>query len=181
MNEITHIKKQFIEFWKETEKEKIFKIKGTSMLPLIRESDMIGVQPLANTNDLKIGDIALYTAQSGIIAHRIIGKFKKDSNVFFKEKGDSKIYPSIVEGQAVIGRVIKIYKEKRTIDLTNRFWRMINRIVGYYWKNLFACFDIMAKIKKTVFGSRNIPYVSSLYQKTIHFLVNLPSLIFRRQ
>ena len=33
------VKEQFIELWKESGQEKIFKIRGTSMLPLIRETD----------------------------------------------------------------------------------------------------------------------------------------------
>jgi len=33
------VKEQFIELWKKSGQEKIFKIRGTSMLPLIRETD----------------------------------------------------------------------------------------------------------------------------------------------
>ena len=65
------VKEQFIAFWKDSGAEKIFKVRGTSMLPLIRDTYTVGVVPLREPEELRIGDIALFQSPTGMVAHEL--------------------------------------------------------------------------------------------------------------
>jgi signal peptidase I len=181
MNQRRDIKDQFIGFWKETGKEKILKIKGTSMLPLIREGDTLGVTPVVTVKNLKIGDIAVYKASNGIIAHRIIAKYKKGDTIILREKGDRGAVLHSITEQQIIGRVIKIYQPGKTLYLTNKKWILINRIIGHYWKIIFICFDLIVILKTALFGTKKFPVLSTQYHKLISSLVKLPTIMLRRR
>jgi hypothetical protein len=181
MNQNDEIKERFIEFWKTSGKEKVFRIRGTSMLPLIRECDAIGVIPVASISDLKIGDIAVYKSKTGIIAHRIIGKYKRGNTILLREKGDRGAMLQTIYGEQIIGKVIKIYQPETTINLGSRLWLFINYSVGHYWQVVFACVDFMGKTKALLFGSKKFPHIASLYQRIISIIINLPAIILRRR
>jgi hypothetical protein len=175
------IKEQFIELWKKSGQEKIFKIRGTSMLPLIRETDAIGVIPIRQTEQLRIGDIALFQGTAGMVAHRIVDKFSKDNCTYLYEKGDNTaVLPTIISGEKIVGKVVRIYRPGNTIDLTSSLWMITNRSAGYYWYYLNAVFKFLSSSKEKLFGSRKFPHLSSAYSKIYLFLSALPNWIFRR-
>ena len=160
MNDFEHIKNQYIDFWKVSGGEKVFKTKGTSMLPLIRESCSIGVEPLAQGEELKIGDIALFNRSACFIAHRIIGKVRKDNTLCYTEKGD--------RGLSVT-----------TISSEHAVWSTVNSVVGYYWQFLVGSSDLVLRLKKRLLGSRTLPLIGNAYSRLYSFLSKLPTLIFR--
>ncbi len=181
MNHNAEIKERFIEFWKESGKEKVFRIRGTSMLPLIRECDAIGVIPVVSINDLKIGDIAVYKGKHGIIAHRIIGKYKKGNAVFLREKGDRGAKLQTINGGQVIGKVIKIYQPETVITLDRQPWLFMNYSIGHYWQAVFTLIGFMGKAKITLFGSKKFPRIASVYQRIVSIVINLPTILLRRR
>jgi hypothetical protein len=179
MSDFEHIKNQYIEFWKTSGGEKVFKTKGTSMLPLIRESNSIGVEPLTHGEELKVGDIALFNRNACFIAHRIIGKVKKDNVLYYTEKGDRGLSITMVSVDQVIGKVVRIYTDKGTIHLKGTLWSMINSVVGYYWQFLIEFFDFVSRLKRQLLGGKTFPLLGSVYSRLYSFLSKLPTLIFR--
>ncbi|MCX5902606.1 MAG: hypothetical protein NTV89_03855 [Proteobacteria bacterium] len=174
------VKEQFIEFWKESGKERIFKIRGTSMRPLIRDSDNLGVIPVRHAEELRIGDIALFQRPTGMVAHRIVGKFRQDNITYLYEKGDRGVFPTTISGEMVIGKVVRIYRPGSTIDLTRSFWLFTNRSAGYYWHYLNAVFEFFYASKIKLFGAKKFPHLSSAWSKIHLFLSALPNWMFRR-
>jgi hypothetical protein len=175
------VKEQFIAFWKDSGKEKLFKVRGTSMLPLIRETYSVGVLPLRASGELSIGDIALFQSPTGMVAHRIVGKIRKDGRTYLLEKGDTAIAPNIIASELVIGKVVQIHRPGSTINLNSRFWIFINRSTGYYWYYLYSAFRKISTIKKKLFGTSRFPLLYAAYQKTYRFLCSLPTQLFRHK
>jgi hypothetical protein len=175
------VKEQFIELWKVSGKERIFKVRGTSMRPLIRDSDNLGVIPVRHAEELRIGDIALFQCPSGMAAHRIVGKFSKDNCTYLYEKGDNTaVLPTIISGEKIVGKVVRIYRPGSTIDLTRSFWLFTNRSAGYYWYYLNAVFELCYAGKLKLFGAKKIPHISYACSKIHLFLSALPKWMFRR-
>jgi hypothetical protein len=181
MSDFGHIKNQYIEFWKVSGGEKVFKTKGTSMLPLIRESSSIGVEPLAQGEELKVGDIGLFNRSDCFIAHRIIGKVRKGNNLYYTEKGDHGLSVTIITRDQIVGKVVRIYTDKGTIYLRDPFWSIVNSVAGYYWQFLIESFNFVSRIKKQLLGSKTFPVISNAYSRLYSFLSKLPTLIFRHK
>ena len=175
------VKEQFIAFWKDSGKEKIFKVRGTSMLPLIRETYSVGVLPLRASGELRIGDIALFQSPTGMVAHRIVGKIKKDGRTYLLEKGDTAIAPNIIASELVIGKVVRIHRPGSTINLNSRLWTFVNRSTGYYWHYLYSVSQTIYMVKKKLFGASKLPRIAAAYQKTYLFLCSLPARLFRHK
>jgi hypothetical protein len=174
------VKKQFIELWKESGQERIFKVRGTSMRPLIRDSDKLGVIPVRHPEELHIGDIALFQWPSGMVAHRIVGKFTKDNSTYLYEKGDTALLPQIISGEKIVGKVVRIYCQGTTIDLTRNLWLIANRSAGYYWHYLNAVIELLYNRKNKLLGAKRIPHISAVFVKISCFLSSIPNLFFRR-
>lgn len=179
MSDFEHVKNQYIEFWKVSGGEKVFKTRGTSMLPLIKESSSIGVEPLVPGKHLKIGDIVLFNRSGCLIAHRIIGEIKKGDSLYYTEKGDGGLSVTIIAKEQIIGKVVKIYTAGGTVYLENRFWLVINKVVGYYWKLLITSFNYASNLKKQLVGNKALPLISTIYSRLYRFLSRLPTIIFR--
>jgi hypothetical protein len=175
------VKEQYIAFWKDSGGEKIFKVKGTSMLPLIRETYSVGVRPLRESEKLRIGDIALFQSPSGMVAHRIVGKIRKNRITYLLEKGDTAIVPNIIAPEMVIGKVVRIQRPGSTINLNSPFWIFVNRSTGYYWRYLYSASQILIVVKKKLFGASKLPRIAAAYQKTYRFLCSLPARLFRHK
>jgi hypothetical protein len=179
MSDFEHIKNQYIEFWKVSGGEKVFKTKGTSMLPLIRESSSIGVEPLAQGEELKVGDIALFNRSACFIAHRIIGKVRKGNTLYYIEKGDSGLSVTTITRDQVVGKVVRIYTDRGTTHLKGPLWSTVNIIAGYYWQFLIESFNLISRLKKQLLGGKTFPVISNAYSRIYSFLSKLPTLIFR--
>jgi len=176
------VKEQFIKLWKECGTERIFKVRGTSMRPLIRDSDSLGVIPVRHAEELRIGDIALFQWPSGMVAHRIVGKFSKDNCTYLYEKGDNTaVLPTIISGEKIVGKVVRIHRPRSTINLNSRLWTFVNRSTGYYWHYLYSVSQIIYMVKKKLFGASKLPRIAAAYQKTYRLLCSLPSHLFRHK
>lgn len=79
-----------------------FQAKGRSMLPLIRDGEMLHVQR-TNAAQLKVGDIVLFRHDSKFTAHRIIRKWKDE----FVTRGDAGLEADgAIQGEAIVGKVV---------------------------------------------------------------------------
>jgi len=174
-----NIKKSIIQGWKSGRKERTLEIKGASMRPLITEGDAISFCSLGPAQKLKIGDIALFHRDECIIAHRVVGRTKKDEGMYYFEKGDNTFFPLLLPSDAVIGKVIKIHSRQATFNLLSWKWVCVNRLLGYYWNILFKILELLRKRIAVVLG----PYQKKKLQRFFRYvqmLIKLPARVLFR-
>jgi len=172
------IRQNILSLWKQCGKERCVKIEGSSMRPLITRGSSIRFIPVSDPEMIRIGDIAVFQRGTCIIAHRIVGRIKKDGDLWFKEKGDNRFYPDSIGGDAIIGRVTGILQNGVCTDLTAARWICVNRLLGYYWKYLFAVMGCITRARRLLFAGRNA-YLSGLYTRAVRWLLKLPQAVLR--
>jgi len=107
-----------------------FRAPGLSMHPTIKEGQTITVAPISPL-DIKRGDILLYILGRKIIAHRVVSIEKKKSDSsnqpskfcsrLFLLRGDaSTICDEPVEAQQILGKVVFVERDGRSINLCSR-------------------------------------------------------------
>jgi len=130
----------------------LFKARGSSMYPFIRDGDILTIQPV-DTMDLKKGDIALYrTAEDKLVTHRIVGKYLWNSQVVLKARGDSVLGPiEHIHTEQVMGLVVGTQRRQRIIKLHQgfrKFWSLL-------WIRFYPVFQMiiwsLKKIKRATF------------------------------
>ncbi len=121
------------EFFKEILKRRgsiSLKAFGGSMRPLIRSGDFLTIQPIDSDN-LRIGDILAFRKDSILnitIAHRLVDK----KGSFLITKGDAHIRPdSPILQEKLLGKVIKIEREGRTIEIEKFFYIWLGKFIAY--------------------------------------------------
>ncbi len=81
-----------------------FQARGRSMLPTIRDGEVLHVQPVV-INELRKGDIVLFASGRNYTAHRLV--FRDRSNDVFMTRGDAGTeMDGIVRGREILGKVI---------------------------------------------------------------------------
>ena len=126
--------------------------RGTSMWPLLREGrDAVA---LVAPEKLKKWDICLYRRADGsYILHRLM-KFKKGEPVFCGDNQTTMEYG--VPREAIIAKVIAIYRDEKRIALTNPLYQMYtNMHCIMLWRRwLFLPRRMLAVIKRKSKKSR---------------------------
>src|ERR1700730_1036446 len=99
-----------------------FRAEGESMHPTIRGGEAIMVEPVP-AGGLKNGDIALYRAQRGVTAHRLV----RIEGQRFIMRGDAPgSADEPVVQQQVLGKVVALERTGHRIDLRRRRVKMKN-------------------------------------------------------
>ncbi len=80
---------------------------GRSMFPLI--SSIIHIEP-AKAEDIRVGDIVVYSFEEKMVTHRLAKKIIKEGKEILVVKGDNWLESSEVFPENVIGKVIKVEK-----------------------------------------------------------------------
>jgi hypothetical protein len=100
-----------------------------SMAPLIQIKDQILIKRTAPSH-LHIGDIITFWQGNILVTHRVIRRYTKCGNIYFVEKGDANANYSWVDAQSIIGKVRKIKKGEKEIDIDTLLWKTFNRTIG---------------------------------------------------
>lgn len=128
-----------------------FQAPGISMHPAIKEGETITAVPVS-TFDIKRGDILLYLAGRKVIAHRVVSIEKKKSDSsnqsskfsprLFLLRGDaSTICDEPVEAQQILGKVVSVERDGRSINLCSRrakIFRLAYKSASHF-KRLIMC------------------------------------------
>ena len=160
-----------IEIWKKTGKVNILKSSGRCMIPLFDDGTPLIVRHV-QSDEIKIGDIAVFRCCDRTVAHRIIRRYKEDEKLYFLEKRDSGFEPSIIPEDAIIGKVIGIKRRERSLDLEKGAWRLTNICIGYYWSFFYTLYQAIRGVKKKIFKEKKIPLAGKMYAAASSFLVN---------
>src|SRR5258708_28819708 len=79
-----------------------FQARGRSMLPTIRDSEILHVQPV-DTATIRVADLVLFKDGAGFRAHRVV---RRQGDVFLT-RGDSGLEPdNAIRGSKIMGKII---------------------------------------------------------------------------
>lgn len=125
--------KMGIEEYLDSQKRLFYRVKGDSMMPLIREKEDVVILVPKEAGRLQVGDVPLYKRETGeYVLHRII-KVKKDS---YWTRGDNRF--SIEKGvrdDMVLGVLSGIIRKGHTTWITDEdYQEYLRRQNSTYWK-----------------------------------------------
>jgi signal peptidase I len=106
-----------------------FSAAGHSMHPAIRDGERITIAPVSE-REVRRGDILLYRKGRGVIAHRVRRvKMESDSTRRFILRGDASVTSDEpVAAEQILGRVVAVERQGRTITLAGRRARLRCRL-----------------------------------------------------
>jgi signal peptidase I len=93
------------------------RVHGTSMLPWVRPGDIALIRQISIEN-VRCGDVVLFRRENHLLVHRIVEKRGSLNASRLFSKGDA--HPTsdgVVQKQELLGRVMRIYRGGRRIDL----------------------------------------------------------------
>lgn len=93
------------------------RVRGTSMLPWVRPGDVVLIRR-AGISDVRCGDVVLFKRHDRLVVHRLVEKRGSLNAAEFSAKGDA--HPTgdgIVEQQEMLGRVVRLYRGHKAIDM----------------------------------------------------------------
>jgi signal peptidase len=103
-----------------------FRARGTSMLPLVRDGDVLLVRPV-HPATVRIGDLVLCSSEAGrVVVHRVIRKEVGQEGRWFTVQGDAVPHTDgVIPGRKVYGRVVAIERGAAHIDLDGPVMRTL--------------------------------------------------------
>ncbi len=107
---------------------------GKSMYPFIRDKDRVVIASVKPDN-IKIGDIIAYNDRKYkcFFVHQVIMKKFKRNEMFLITKGISSVsFTRPVQEENLLGKIILIEKNNKTINLESKFWYVICYIIAMY-------------------------------------------------
>ncbi len=174
------LKKECIQLWRSGTKQRTITSAGLSMHPFIIEGSTLTFMPSAADRSISLGDIALFERRDMLFVHRIIGHFYQDGSLCFREKGDNTFLPGSFPADSLIGRIVKIEYNGSVRDLTGLQPRIAARIIGIYWKVLFAFLRCVISLKHRMFEDLEMPRLRNCVLTTARFLNRLPTRFTKR-
>ena len=86
-----------------------YPVEGRSMLPTIREGDLVFIVP-ASTKEVQVGQIIVYHRGEMCIIHRVIEKIVSDNLVLLKTKGDNNPVPDpVLVSDSMLNGVVVVH------------------------------------------------------------------------
>lgn len=105
-----------------------FLVRGRSMYPEVRDGEMVTVIPVGPA-EVKVGDIILYRAGGGALAHRVIRTEMRSGRPVFILRGDaSAVTDEPVEAAQVSGQVVSVERGGRIVRLDSRMAKIRHRV-----------------------------------------------------
>lgn len=109
-----------------------FQAHGISMMPLVRDADILLVEPV-DPSTLKIGEIVLCSNAPGhVVIHRIVQRTKGSSIIRFLVKGDRAATPDgWLSPDQIFGRLTSIERDGRTIHMSQPAMHLLNMVATW--------------------------------------------------
>jgi signal peptidase I len=89
------------------------------MYPSVKPGSVIYIEPVDQPANLNNGDIITWKRNSGLVAHRLVRKFERESREYFVTRGDCNLHEDKpVPADLIAGKVIKVeYPEGNPVTL----------------------------------------------------------------
>ena len=127
-----------------------FVVSTVSMLPLIRPEDEIVVRkdPL---NTLRRGDIVVFEKYRELYTHRLLRKRMSGSEMTLVTKGDNSFRADDpISEKDLLGKVTKIRKGNKSINLEGKFWKIANSLAGTLSYLEWTVFSLLRGLKRLI-------------------------------
>ena len=156
----------------EAGREILLSVQGTSMLPLMMQGDRVSIRPMP-AGMIEVGDVFAFRENGKVIVHRCVGKKTRDGSMRFCQKGDNLEGWSWVREEQVIGKVERIVKPGKVLQLSTRPWSRAGRVMGF----LVCVWISVAEKSRSSIGaasrSRIAPLLSALSRTTAYTINGL--------
>jgi len=149
-----------------------FRAHGSSMVPFVRDGDLLTVAP-ADPTGLHIGDVVLFrTRRDRLLAHRLVRKSEKGGEWILEMQGDARLSSDRpVSGERVLGHVVRIQRDGRTYRPDRGAWLLAARL----WLRLLPLRRVLARVTGAVTGAalsilkgvQSLPAYRRLAQRTV--------------
>lgn len=127
-------------------------VKGTSMLPYLREGDRVWIQKV-EWDYLRVGDLLAFEQNQVIFTHRLI----KKSLQGLLTKGDHNLFvDSALTSQQILGKVIGLERMGKYYSL-DRKRVVINILLGYSHAGIGILGAVLLKVIKLTKGKLHRP------------------------
>lgn len=135
------------------------RVRGSSMLPWVKPGDVALIRR-AGIDDVRCGDVVLFRRDERLFVHRLVEKHGTLREARFLAKGDA--HPGadgMVDRDLVLGRVIRIYRGDKQIDLDSPRQLALGLIVSQlsrksaYWYPMARAAGVAAQSARRLFSS----------------------------
>ena len=114
---------------------------GYSMYPLlIHRKTLVKIEKV--NEELQIGDLPLYKRKDQYVIHRIIGR----DNGCYQIRGDNTYTIEQVNKEAVIGKVIEIYRKGKWFSVNNQKYRFYSKV----WMKTYGLREKVVRVKRRI-------------------------------
>ena len=139
------------ELWEEilSRNGKVYlRVVSGSMAPLFAVGDRVLVRKV-RVKDIKVGNIVFFKGRNVDLAHRVVGKFYKNGQLYFLQRGDQGGPGGIVLAESVLGMVVAVEKNGRLLRLEYGCGRIANTFLGMHnYASYWMCAGVDAIKKK---------------------------------
>ena len=151
------------------------KVVSRSMYPTIKIGDQVLVEKV-RPDEVRFGDIIVFRQNRRLVIHRVIGKSEHGGQFHFLEKGDANLQSSLVSAEDIIGKVIIIRSQARTLNTTSGVGRLLQLIL--------ACISYSSVYLRRIFKGRFVRekpvfYYSTMYNDFFLLLQRITLRLFR--
>jgi hypothetical protein len=147
-----------------------------SMAPLIGAGDEVVVE-WASADRLRRGDIVLYTVDGALHTHRLLARRRCGDATLLVTKGDATLNPDQPWRETqLLGKVVAVRREDRTIDLEGGKWSSMNRLLGALAALQVAALRVAHWVKMVIIGNRRTrltPLVTRIVSTPFQLLIRL--------
>ncbi len=133
-----------------------------SMVPLLQPGDQVQVSRIV-AEEVHFGDIVVFRRDDDLIVHRVLKKWHTPNGVYFSEKGDAGCAYSLVSADKVVGRVTRLKKGAKTLDLNLPPSRMANLLLSAWLRLTATCVSRLESSK-----SRTITMAGKVLYRVVH-------------
>jgi len=88
-----------------SESEIVRTVHGTSMRPLLRSGQRVGIQPVPPSS-IRPGDIIAFQTAKQVVLHRVVSIKNDGGQLVIREKGDNRPLSTLIRAEQVLGKAI---------------------------------------------------------------------------
>lgn len=119
---------------------------GASMLPHVKECDMLLVQH--GLDRIRLGDVVVFRAAGELVAHRVLSIKRHPGKKIYLMKGDNRhTFDPPVPESSVVGRAMRIKRGEKSIDLERSHMKFRNLALAAFSYGM-GCSYKLARIRR---------------------------------
>ncbi|HEY8241019.1 MAG TPA: signal peptidase I, partial [Kiritimatiellia bacterium] len=139
--------------------ESVRTICGTSMRPLMRAGQRVGIRPVP-VDSIRPGDIIAFQSAKRVVLHRVIDVHREGQSLRFREKGDNRPLSTVIRDDQVLGKAVWLDGNSARTDLDHprrfnlRLVTSLSRAEGAVFDTLRAAWLRIAGTSRTRAAAR---------------------------